>query len=93
MPFLFLGCILGVSVGVFLFSCLELYFEDFGWGMSSVFRICWNDPVVASCIFSGYVWSDPVVASCIFRDIFGVTQFWPPEFSGDICWSDPVVAS
>ena len=48
MPFLFLGCILGVSVGIFLFSCLEIYFEDFGWGISSVFRICWSDPVVAS---------------------------------------------
>ena len=65
MPFLFLGCILGVSVGVFLFSCLKIYVEDVGWGISSVFRICW---------------SDPVVASCIFRDIFGVTRLWPPEF-------------
>ena len=84
MPFLFLGCILGVSVGVFLFSCLEIYVEDVRWGISSVFRICWSDPVVASCIFF------------FFFFFFGIFLEGPScgllYFSGYF-WSDPVVAS
>ena len=34
---------------------------------------------MASGIFEIF-WSVPVVASGIFRDIFGVSQLWPPVF-------------